>query len=56
MDALNRLFSNDIAPLRGLRRLGLDLVDGMGPLKSAFMRQASGEAGNIPRLLRGQPV
>jgi 2-octaprenyl-6-methoxyphenol hydroxylase len=56
MDALNRLFSNDIAPLRGLRRLGLDLVDGMGPLKSAFMRQASGEAGNIPRLLRGEPV
>ncbi len=56
MDALNRLFSNDIAPLRSLRRLGIDLVDGLGPLKSLFMRQASGEAGNLPRLLRGEPV
>lgn len=56
MDALNRLFSNDIAPLRSLRRLGIDLVDGLGPLKSLFMRQASGDAGNMPRLLRGEPV
>lgn len=56
MDALNRLFSNDIVPLRGLRRLGIDLVDGLGPLKTAFMRQASGEVGNVPRLLRGEPV
>jgi hypothetical protein len=30
-DALNRLFSNDIAPLRHLRDLGLGIVDAIGP-------------------------
>lgn len=56
LDALNRLFSNDIAPLRALRRVGLDLVDGLGPLKTMFMRQAGGEGTSLPRLMRGEPV
>ncbi|MCE9522184.1 MAG: FAD-dependent monooxygenase [Alphaproteobacteria bacterium] len=54
MDALNRLFSNDIVPLAMVRRLGLDVVDAIVPLKRFFMRQAGGEGGEVPRLMRGE--
>lgn len=56
MDGLNRLFSNSVPPVQALRRLGLDLVDSIQPLKTLFMRQASGEFGAMPRLLKGQPL
>lgn len=56
MDVLNRLFSNDIAPLKFARRAGIDIVDAISPLKKFFMRHAGGEAGNVPRLLRGEAV
>jgi 2-octaprenyl-6-methoxyphenol hydroxylase len=52
-DALNRLFSNDIAPLAAVRRMGLDIVDSIGPLKRFFMRQASEGAVELPKLMRG---
>ncbi len=42
MHALERLFSNDIAPVRWARRLGLAAVDRIPPLKRAFARQAMG--------------
>jgi 2-octaprenyl-6-methoxyphenol hydroxylase len=53
-DALNRLFSNDFAPLRLARDLGLGMVDGIGPLRRFFMRHAGGDVGRLPRLLRGE--
>ncbi|MGL4729542.1 MAG: FAD-dependent monooxygenase, partial [Bosea sp. (in: a-proteobacteria)] len=53
MDALNRLFSNDTLPLRLARDLGLGIVDRSPSLKRGFMRQAAGELGEQPRLLRG---
>lgn len=53
-DALNRLFSNDFAPLRLARDLGLGIVDGIGPLRRFFMRHAGGDVGRLPRLLRGE--
>ncbi|HEX3673983.1 MAG TPA: FAD-dependent monooxygenase [Rhizomicrobium sp.] len=53
-DALNRLFSNDIAPLRVLRDLGLGAVDAVGPLRRFFMRHAGGDIGKLPRLLKGE--
>ena len=53
-DGLNRLFSNDIAPLRAIRDLGLGIVDAIGPLRRAFMRNAGGDFGKLPRLLRGE--
>ena len=53
-DALNRLFSNDFAPLRAVRDLGLGIVDGIGPLRRFFMRHAGGDIGKLPRLLRGE--
>jgi 2-octaprenyl-6-methoxyphenol hydroxylase len=53
-DALNRLFSNDIAPLRQLRDLGLGIVDAIGPARRFFMRHAGGDVGKLPRLLKGE--
>src|SRR5215471_6772039 len=53
-DALNRLFSNDIAPLRHLRDLGLGIVDSIGPARRFFMRHAGGDVGKLPRLLKGE--
>ena len=52
-DGLNRLFSNDIAPLALGRRLGLAAVNRIPPLKRLFMRHAMGELGEKPRLARG---
>ncbi|HXQ53497.1 MAG TPA: UbiH/UbiF/VisC/COQ6 family ubiquinone biosynthesis hydroxylase [Stellaceae bacterium] len=53
-DGLNRLFSNEIAPLRLARDLGLAAVDRMAPLKRLFVRHAMGVAGDQPRLARGE--
>lgn len=55
-DALNRLFSNDIAPLRQLRDLGLGIVDAIGPARRFFMRHAGGDIGKLPRLMKGEPA
>ena len=55
-DGLNRLFSNDVAPVRALRDFGLGLVDRAGPIKSALIRTASGISGRGPRLLSGLPI
>ena len=42
MHALERLFSNDIAPVRIARRLGIAAVDRLPGLKRAFARKAMG--------------
>ena len=55
-DVLNRLFSNDFAPVRLSRDIGLAAVNRMGPLKKFFMRQARGSIGARPRLLDGQAL
>lgn len=55
-DILNRLFSNDIGPLRALRSLGLSVVDRLPALKNFFIGQASGTTGDTPRLLRGESI
>jgi 2-octaprenyl-6-methoxyphenol hydroxylase len=56
MDGLNRLFSNDSAPLRVLRDFGLGLVDRAPAVKRFLVREAAGATGNVPRLLRGEPL
>lgn len=53
-DALTRLFSNDVAPLRTLRDLGMGIVDRIGPARRFFMRHAGGDVGKLPRLMRGE--
>lgn len=55
-DVLNRLFSNDVGPLRAVRDLGLGLVERMPRLKGFFIRHASGLSGDTPRLLRGEAI
>ncbi|MDX1118587.1 ubiquinone biosynthesis hydroxylase [Sinorhizobium medicae] len=56
-DVLNRLFSNDIMPVRVARDFGLGVVDRMPSLKKFFIRQAAGAPGrNDPRLLAGEPI
>ena len=53
-DALNRLFSNDVAPLRFVRDVGMGIVDQIGPLRRFFMRHAGGDVGDLPKLMREQ--
>jgi 2-octaprenyl-6-methoxyphenol hydroxylase len=55
-DALNRLFSNDIAPVRLIRDAGLAAVNRAPPLKRLFMRHAMGVLGDVPRLVRGEAL
>ncbi|MDE1149059.1 MAG: UbiH/UbiF/VisC/COQ6 family ubiquinone biosynthesis hydroxylase [Azospirillaceae bacterium] len=57
-DGLTRLFSNDIGPLKLARGLGLAAVNAppLMPLKKLFMRHAMGIVGELPRLVRGEPL
>ncbi len=55
-DGLNRLFSNSFRPLALARDLGLAAVHRMPPLKRFFMRHAMGQVGDLPRLVRGEPL
>lgn len=55
-DVLNRLFSNDIGPLRLVRDIGLGLVDRLPRLKARFIREAAGIGAAMPRLLKGEPI
>nr|WP_315053956.1 UbiH/UbiF/VisC/COQ6 family ubiquinone biosynthesis hydroxylase [uncultured Brevundimonas sp.] len=53
-DAFVRLFSNDLAPVRLLRDLGMAAVNRIAPLRRAFMHEAGGAIGDLPRLLKGE--
>jgi 2-octaprenyl-6-methoxyphenol hydroxylase len=55
-DVLNRLFSNDLGPLRAIREVGLGIVDRLPRLKEFFIRQASGLGRTTPRLLKGEAI
>jgi 2-octaprenyl-6-methoxyphenol hydroxylase len=55
-DAFTRLFSNDIAPVRLARGLGMAVVNRIGPARRFFMQEAGGAVGDLPRLLRGEPL
>src|SRR3982074_1476117 len=55
-NSLNFLFSNESTLLRTVRDIGLGLVDRAPPLKSMFIRQAAGLAGEVPRLLKGEAL
>jgi 2-octaprenyl-6-methoxyphenol hydroxylase len=55
-DGLNRLFANDLLPLRLARELGLGAVERIPPLKRFFMRHAMGLLGDLPRLMRREAL
>lgn len=54
--ALNALFSQDNALLRSVRDAGLGVVDRMPALKRLLVSEASGLSGEVPRLMRGEPL
>ena len=56
MDSVNRLFSNDSSILRAGRDLGLGIVNAIPGLRRAFMRQAAGLTGDLPKLLAGKAI
>jgi 2-octaprenyl-6-methoxyphenol hydroxylase len=55
-DGLLRLFSNDVAPLRLARDLGLSAVHNIPPVKQFLMRHAMGVVGDLPRMIRGEKL
>jgi 2-octaprenyl-6-methoxyphenol hydroxylase len=56
MEFFDKIFSNDIIPLRAARTLGLAAVNAAGPARRFFMRYAGGAAGDLPKLLRGESL
>jgi 2-octaprenyl-6-methoxyphenol hydroxylase len=56
MDGFNRLFGPAPAPLRWLRAAGIGVADTLGIARRFFVREAAGEAGDPPRLLRGESL
>jgi 2-octaprenyl-6-methoxyphenol hydroxylase len=55
-DNLLRLFSNDIAPVRAARDLGLGVVNAIPAARKFSMRHAMGVVGDLPRLVRGEAL
>lgn len=55
-DALVKLFSNDIEPVKLARDLGMAAVNQFPDLKRFFMRHAMGTVGELPRLMRGETL
>jgi 2-octaprenyl-6-methoxyphenol hydroxylase len=55
-DGLNRLFSNAVPPVKLARDMGLAMVDRLPPVKRLLMRHAMGTVGELPRLVRGEPL
>ena len=55
-DGFVRLFSNDLPPVRLARDLGMAVVNRIAPLRRAFMHEAGGATGDLPRLLRGEAL
>lgn len=54
VDLLNRSLLSDFLPLQGVRGLGLYLLDQIGPLRRAVMREGVEPATSRPRLMRGE--
>jgi 2-octaprenyl-6-methoxyphenol hydroxylase len=56
IDLLNRSLLSDFLPLSGLRGFGLYLLDRVGPLRRALMREGVAPSTGMPRLMRGEPL
>ncbi len=55
-DVFNRLFSNDNPLLRLGRDIGMGLAGAIPGLRRNFVREAAGLTGDLPKLLKGQPI
>ena len=56
IDLLNRTLLSDFLPVQGARGLGLYLLDRVGPLRRAVMREGVAPATAQPRLMRGEMI
>jgi 2-octaprenyl-6-methoxyphenol hydroxylase len=56
VDLLNRSLLSDFLPMHGARGLSLYLVDRIGPLRRAMMREGITPATSQPKLMRGEMV
>jgi 2-octaprenyl-6-methoxyphenol hydroxylase len=54
VDLLNRSLLSEFLPLQGVRGLGLFLMDRIGPLRRAVMREGVAPSVSQPRLMRGE--
>jgi 2-octaprenyl-6-methoxyphenol hydroxylase len=54
VDLLNRSLLTDFVPAHGARGLSLYLLDRIGPLRRAVMREGIAPAASQPRLMRGE--
>jgi 2-octaprenyl-6-methoxyphenol hydroxylase len=54
VDLLNRSLLSDFLPVQGARGLGLFLMERIGPLRRAVMREGVQPASAQPRLMRGE--
>lgn len=55
-DTFNKLFSNNNPLLRLGRDLGLGLTGAIGGARRAFVREAAGLSGDLPKLLQGKSI
>jgi len=56
VDVLNRSLLSDFLPIQGARGLGLFLLDRIGPLRRAVMREGIAPVAAQPRLMRGEAL
>jgi 2-octaprenyl-6-methoxyphenol hydroxylase len=56
VDVLNRSLLTDFLPVQGLRGLALYLIDRVGPLRRALMREGAAPSTATPRLMRGEAL
>ena len=54
IDLLNRTLLTDFLPVQGVRGLGLYMIDRIGPLRRAVMREGIAPRAAEPRLMRGE--
>ncbi len=55
-DGLNRLFSNDVPLVRGIRGLGLGVVNRLPFAKQGFARLGAGAGADVPRFMQGREL
>ena len=56
IDLLNRSLLTDFLPVQSARGLGLYLLDRIGPLRRAALREGVAPAASQPRLMRGEAL
>ena len=55
-NGVNNLFSNNNPITRSIRDLGLGIVNKNASMRKAFVANAAGTSGDVPKLLKGQPL